>query len=100
MEWSFFNPTNGPITLNVARFFTSDTQIPLDQLNLTDLPPDDPRFKPIPGVPDGLVIPAGGTFPIPEPRSVALFGLGILGIVCYRWRGTRKFRFEFSRLTE
>jgi hypothetical protein len=83
---------SGDLTLSDAGFFISPTQIPLDQLNAADLPPTDPRFQPIPGIPDGTVLAPGqasATLAVPEPPSAALLSLGVLALLGVRRRATR-----------
>jgi len=72
-SFALTNPGGAPVTISNAGFFTSPTLIPLDDLNATDLPPTDSRFQPIPNIPNGTTIGAGGTVSsIPEPSSLAL----------------------------
>lgn len=69
-QQTFIASPSTPVSLANANFFISPTEIPLDQLNLNEL--SDPRFKPIPQVPDGTGILAGGTVggsASPEPAS-------------------------------
>lgn len=73
---SFTNGSGASVTLSNARFFTSDTQIPLDNLNVNDTPPSGGNFQPIPGVPDGTMLPSS----TPEPEAWALMLVGFAGL--------------------
>jgi hypothetical protein len=91
-----FNPTHGeitvgnnesnPITLSNVGYLISSTEIPLDQLNATDLPPS--SFLSLPSL-DGAVIPGGGIINatvVPEPPTLVLCALGSVGLVRRRRR--------------
>jgi hypothetical protein len=77
---------DGTLDLNSIKFLTSPTMIPLDSLNMTDLPPTSSLFKPVPGIPDGTTVGPGATvtsslITLPEPGGLlpgvgALIGLG------------------------
>lgn len=87
----FVNPFAQDITLSDAGFMMSDTQIPLDTLNLDSLPPNDPQFQPIPGIPNGAILPAGGQL-VPEPSSAWLAAVGVAGLMAARRRARRSVR--------
>jgi len=52
------NFTKAKITLSDVEYFVSPTEIPLDTLNFTGLPPTDPRFLPG-GIPNGTILDPG-----------------------------------------
>ncbi len=63
-------------------FQFSNTEIPLDDLNLNDYPPS--GFTPLPGFPDESEIMPGGSLEspdVPEPSTIALFSVGALGLL-------------------
>jgi len=74
-------------------FQFSNTEIPLDDLNLTDYPPPGQTgsmFNPLPGIPNDSEIPSGGSLEsgeidTPEPSMIALFSCGALGLLGH-WR--------------
>jgi hypothetical protein len=79
----------GPIFQSGAGYFLSPTEIPLDQLNSTDLPPS--MFTPIPGFTDGEQINEGSMIDssdidVPEPGSLVLAGVGAMVLVRRRRR--------------
>jgi hypothetical protein len=94
-QMRFSNASGSTDTLSNVRFFTSDTQIPLDQLNTTDLPPSDPRFQPLPGIPDGSTIEPGGTLnsseflSAPEPTTYTAMAAGFAAMALLRRRATK-----------
>lgn len=80
------------ISLSDVKFFTSDTQIPLDQLNTTDYPPSGAPFSSLPQY-DGSMINGGGnmTITLPEPGSLALcLAGGTLMALASAYRRCRK----------
>jgi hypothetical protein len=60
-ELAFDNPTGQSETLSDVGFFLSSKEVPLNQLNSLSLPPDDSRFRPVSGIPNGTVLGAGGS---------------------------------------
>ncbi|RUT03987.1 hypothetical protein DSM106972_049010 [Dulcicalothrix desertica PCC 7102] len=60
---SYSNSSNSKITISNTRYFLSSTQIPLDQLSRTSLPPTDSRFMPLPNA-DGTISPGETTKPV------------------------------------
>jgi hypothetical protein len=83
---------DGPIFQFNPGYFLSPTEIPLDQLNSTDLP--DSMFMPIPGFTNGERINEGSTIDssdidVPEPGSLMLAGVGAM-ILARRRRGRAK----------
>lgn len=86
-----FQVTNGSaqsLTLSDVQYFVSNTQIPLDNLNFNDYPPNSSPFILLPGL-NGTVLGNGQTLdvsPTPEPSTWLLFGsgLGVLGIIAIR----------------
>jgi PEP-CTERM motif len=86
---NFLNVGSSNLTLSNVGFFLSDTQIPLDQLNLNDYP-----VTPIPGF-DGSLSPGSSFGPsVPEPSTWAMLIIGFagLGFLAYR-RKSDPFRF-------
>ena len=81
---NYTDETAGKITLSDAKFFLSNTQIPLDQLNLTNLPPTDSRFSSLPSSYDPTLS--------PTPLSSTWFLLlsGFVGLALFAYRGTKK----------
>ena len=80
---SFIGSTGSSVTLSSAKYFTTTTQIPLDNLNIVDLPPSSPQFSPIPGIPDGTLLTSGGTIagpstPEPAPWTTMVLGIGLV----------------------
>jgi hypothetical protein len=67
----FTNDTTDSITLSNAKFFLSDTQIPLDQLNGDFLTPPGSSFQPVPSF-DTTLAPNASTSSteLPEPASL------------------------------
>lgn len=83
-----------PLQLSNVTYFFSDTQIPLSDLNDSNLPPSDPRWQPS-GIPDGTTLGAGdsATFYVnsaPEPASLTLLGIGAAVLGGYGWRRRRQ----------
>jgi hypothetical protein len=84
------------VAVSKARFFTSPTPIDLSELNREDFPPSDPRFSHVPSIPNGTVIPPGGSVPVsavapvPEPGTIVLSGLGALSLLGYAWRRRKR----------
>jgi hypothetical protein len=77
------NFTTTPFVISDARFFISPTEIPLDDLNLTNLPPTDPRFAPL-SVLDGVQLNPGQSLLVslsPEPSSFVLLTAGMVGLL-------------------
>lgn len=69
------NPSGPPVTLTDAEYRLSPTELPLDLLNFTDLPPTGPGWTPLPGYPNGTVLKA------PEPASIALLSFGVFSLL-------------------
>ena len=72
-------------------FQFSNTEIPLDDLNLQDYPPS--SFTPVPGLPDNSMSNPTEIAPssydvvnLPEPSSIALFALGAAGLALRQLR--------------
>lgn len=81
-----FIGSGGPVTLSDAGYFISPTEIPLDNLNLTDEPPTGSPGSPFAPQPflDG---PIPG---IPEPATWVMLLLGVFGVgAASRCRGQR-----------
>lgn len=84
---NFVNLTGSNLTLSDAGFFISPTQIPLDQLNVTDTPPTGSAsspFSPVPGF-DGTLAPGGSFGPsVPELSTMMLLGFAGLALIFRR----------------
>ncbi|NNM89134.1 MAG: PEP-CTERM sorting domain-containing protein [Phycisphaerae bacterium] len=80
-RWS---ANNGSIDLSNAEYYDSPSQIPLDQLDSTDLA--NKPWQPIPGIPNGTTIQNGSSInePLPEPATLGLLALGGMGILARR----------------
>jgi hypothetical protein len=77
------------LQLSSAQYFISDSQIPLGDLNIDNLPPTDPRFQPLPGFVPGTTLGQGDTVTYtvsPEPSSLTLLVTGVFGVFGYGWR--------------
>jgi hypothetical protein len=91
------DPDDGDIFLSKVGFMLSATQIPLDDLNSTDLPPlgsSGSEFQVLPGVPDGTDVPEGGVaqssfIVVPEPSALCLAGMAALSLLTRRRRRRR-----------
>ncbi|HZZ29856.1 MAG TPA: autotransporter-associated beta strand repeat-containing protein [Pirellulales bacterium] len=86
---------DGPMFSFDTKFFLSDTQIPLDDLNNVYEPPTGSNFQPLPGLPDGTSIAAGSSaesspilVPLPEPSAAVL--LTAASGLAFLWRSRRK----------
>ena len=84
----------GPITLSDAAYFISPTEIPLDDLNLTDEPPPGnpgSPFTPLPSF-DGILAPGSSdTASSPDGgATVVLLGLATTSLAALRSRVCRK----------
>jgi hypothetical protein len=78
--------------LSNPRFFISPTEIPLDQLNTTDLPPSDSRFHPL-TLPDGSKLGASSSeseLVTAEPSSFVLLLCGGAGLLAGTLRRRKK----------
>jgi hypothetical protein len=84
------NTGSSSITLSDPVFFLSPTQIPLDNLNYSDVPPPPgttnvPQFEGVTIDPNGSM-----TFDVPEPASVLFFGSGLAALGVARRRRRRR----------
>jgi hypothetical protein len=80
------NPAGQSEVLSNVEFFLNPTEIPLDQLNSQHLPPSDPRFQSVPGIPNGTVLGPGGSVGfsvVPEPASATVLLTALLGLFGY-----------------
>ena len=85
---------DGPLFTFSTRFFLSDTQIPLDDLNALNEPPAGGNFRPLAGIPDGTSVSPGHfieafPFDLPEPSSFGLVALASVGLFA-SFRSTRR----------
>ena len=90
-EITFDSPSGDVVSLSNARFFLSETQIPLEDLNRDLLPPTDPRFRLL-NIPDGTVIGAGQKITVavtPEPGAAALLVASCVAGMGLRFRRRR-----------
>lgn len=97
------NTGGADVTLSDVKFFTSDTLIPLDNLNYVDEPPSNSLFVPIPSLDGSLISGASKTetdsqyaeggspesldavaTPLPAPWTTMLLGLAVLGLLACR----------------
>ena len=78
--------TQNNLVLSQVGYMLSATEIPLEQLNGTYLPPS--SFTPVPGVPDGTVLTYGAEISatVPEPSTLALLGVGAVALLGCAWR--------------
>ncbi|HWB53961.1 MAG TPA: hypothetical protein VG722_07205 [Tepidisphaeraceae bacterium] len=86
------NPTGGPITIDNAGFFISESYIPLDQLNFTTEPPPGmpgSPYTPLPNL-DGRSLDGGRSFDIvvPLPASAVSGAVLLTGIFGMRRRSS------------
>jgi hypothetical protein len=82
----FTNSSGDSLSLHNVGFFVSNTEIPLENLNLSGLPSN---FTPISGFPDGTTISSGGSTPLevlPEPPAFCLIALGMAFLGAMRLR--------------
>jgi hypothetical protein len=88
-----FASQDGPLSLSDAKYFFSDTQIPLDQLNFSSEPPTGSQFMPVPGIPDGTVVAPGTTddsSDLPEPTAMCTLLTGAAMLYRRSRRGSRR----------